>query len=157
MKFLKTYKVRNDLSDFANNTDENLEALDIAKNVMLNQDDIFKQIGDFTGNYSKKNFSDYAKYLIFQDVFAIIGNMTFSGNNDNSNKIAKSFENNSKDIFKELTEKELLERLDTEKGRLTQLKMTHAISPLDNPLQIKDLRRNIARIATELRQREINK
>ncbi len=59
--------------------------------------------------------------------------------------------------IKELTEKELLERLDTEKGRLTQLKMTHAISPLDNPLQIKDLRRNIARIATELRQREINK
>ena len=59
MKFLKTYKVRNDLSDFANNTDENLEALDFAKNVILTQDDIFKQIGDFTGNYSKKNFSDY--------------------------------------------------------------------------------------------------
>ncbi|MHB9055708.1 MAG: 50S ribosomal protein L29 [Paludibacteraceae bacterium] len=59
--------------------------------------------------------------------------------------------------IKEFTDKELLERLDAEKNNLDRLKMNHAISPLDNPLQIKDVRRNIARFATELRQRVINK
>ena len=61
------------------------------------------------------------------------------------------------DKIKELTDKELLERMDSEKEHLSRLKMNHAISPLDNPLQIKDVRRNIARFATELRQRELNK
>lgn len=59
--------------------------------------------------------------------------------------------------IKELTDKELQERLDAEKDNLARLKMNHAISPLDNPLQIKDVRRTIARFATELRQREMNK
>ena len=59
--------------------------------------------------------------------------------------------------IKELTDKELLERMDSEKEHLSRLKMNHAISPLDNPLQIKDVRRTIARFATELRQREMNK
>jgi large subunit ribosomal protein L29 len=59
--------------------------------------------------------------------------------------------------IKELTDKELSERMDAEKEHLARLKMNHAISPLDNPLQIKDVRRNIARFATELRQRELNK
>ena len=59
--------------------------------------------------------------------------------------------------IKELTDKELRERLDAEQNHLSRMKMNHAISPLDNPLQIKDIRRNIARFATELRQIEINK
>ena len=59
--------------------------------------------------------------------------------------------------IKELTDKEIQERLDTENNNLARLKMNHAISPLDNPLQIKDVRRTIARFATELRQREMNK
>ena len=59
--------------------------------------------------------------------------------------------------IKELNDKELQERLEAEKDNLARLKMNHAISPLDNPLQIKDVRRNIARFATELRQRELNK
>jgi len=58
--------------------------------------------------------------------------------------------------IKELSIKEIQERMDTEKDRLVHLKLNHAISPLDNPLQIKVVRRTIARFATELRQREIN-
>ena len=58
--------------------------------------------------------------------------------------------------IKELTSKEILENLQTEKDHLLRLKMNHAISPLENPLQIKALRRNIARLKTILRQREIN-
>lgn len=58
--------------------------------------------------------------------------------------------------IKELTAKEIQERLEVQENRLDTLKLNHAISPLDNPLQIKEARRIIARLATELRQREIN-
>lgn len=59
--------------------------------------------------------------------------------------------------IKELTEKEIQERMDAEREHLIRLKLGHAISPLDNPMQIKEVRRTIARFATELRQRELNK
>jgi large subunit ribosomal protein L29 len=56
--------------------------------------------------------------------------------------------------IKELSVKELNERLDNDKAILVRLKLNHAISPLDNPSQIRDVRKGIARIATELRLRE---
>lgn len=59
--------------------------------------------------------------------------------------------------IKEFNNKEIQERLEAEKEHLVRLQLNHAISPLDNPLQIKEVRRTIARFATELRQREINK
>jgi large subunit ribosomal protein L29 len=58
--------------------------------------------------------------------------------------------------IKELNNQEIIERLDAQKEQLVRLKLNHAISPLDNPLQIKVVRRTIARLATELRQRDIN-
>ena len=59
--------------------------------------------------------------------------------------------------IKELNNKEIQERMDVEIEHLVRLKLNHSISPLDNPLQIKEVRRTVARFATELRQREINK
>ena len=59
--------------------------------------------------------------------------------------------------IKELTTAEIQERLATEKDNLTRMKLNHSISPLENPLQIKVTRRTIARLATDLRAREINK
>ena len=35
------------------------------------------------------------------------------------------------------------------------LKIAHAISPIENPLQIRSLRRTVARIATEITKREL--
>ena len=58
--------------------------------------------------------------------------------------------------IKELNNKEIQERMEAENEQLDRLRMNHAISPLENPLQIKGVRRTIARLATELRQREIN-
>lgn len=58
--------------------------------------------------------------------------------------------------IKELTTKEIQERLDSDKELLTRMQLNHSISPLDNPMQIKAARRVIARLNTELRQREIN-
>lgn len=58
--------------------------------------------------------------------------------------------------IKELKTDEIRERLDVEQTHLVRLKLNHSISPLDNPSQIKVVRRTIARLATELRQRETN-
>ncbi len=57
---------------------------------------------------------------------------------------------------KELSTKELSERLETEYGNLLSLRMNHKISDLDNPHQIKESKRFIARLKTELRKRELN-
>ena len=59
--------------------------------------------------------------------------------------------------IKELTTAEIQERLAAEKEALVRMKLKHSISPIDNPLQIKVARKTIARLATELRQRELTK
>jgi large subunit ribosomal protein L29 len=53
----------------------------------------------------------------------------------------------------ELTDNELMERLDNEKDYLARLKLNHAISPLDNPNKIVVARRNVARLTTEVNRR----
>ncbi len=53
-----------------------------------------------------------------------------------------------------LSIEELQEQLDTINKKYVDLKMTHAISPLENPLHLKELRRTIARLATELNNRD---
>ena len=50
---------------------------------------------------------------------------------------------------KELSVAELQEKFDALKKNYTDLKMAHAISPLETPLQLKELRRTVARVATE--------
>jgi large subunit ribosomal protein L29 len=60
-----------------------------------------------------------------------------------------------KEEFKELSDKDLNERLGAEVIELNQLRINHTITPLDNSGSIKEKRRNIARIHTELRAREL--
>jgi len=52
-------------------------------------------------------------------------------------------------------ETELLEMLSTEKDKLDKMKMSHAVSPLENPKLITSTRKVIARIKTELSNRKI--
>lgn len=59
--------------------------------------------------------------------------------------------------IRELPDKDLSERLETEKAELNLLKINHSITPLDNSGSIKEKRRSIARINTELRTRELKK
>ncbi len=56
--------------------------------------------------------------------------------------------------LKELTIKELEEKIENEKSLLLKQKLNHAVSPLDNPLKIKHTRRNVARMLTVLRQKQ---
>ncbi len=58
---------------------------------------------------------------------------------------------------RELSDKELVEKIANETLALDQLILNHAVSPLDNPTQIKAKRKDIARFKTVLRQRELNK
>jgi large subunit ribosomal protein L29 len=57
----------------------------------------------------------------------------------------------------ELTTQDLVERLEATVEQLQKMKLNHAITPLENPSQIKLVRRDIARMKTVLRQRELNK
>ncbi len=52
--------------------------------------------------------------------------------------------------LKEMPINELDDLLISEKERLEKLRMSHAVSPLENPLSIKYSRKKIARIMTEL-------
>ena len=56
---------------------------------------------------------------------------------------------------KELSVEELNDKLKSFKKEQSEMKMTHAISPIENPMQIKSIRRTIARINTELTVRSI--
>ena len=57
--------------------------------------------------------------------------------------------------LRELTDKELRDRLETAEKAYTQLRIQHSITPLDNPAKITLDRRDIARMKTELRAREL--
>jgi len=56
--------------------------------------------------------------------------------------------------IKEMSVVDLQEKLDTLKKNYTDLKMAHAISPLENPLELRALRKTVARVATELTNRQ---
>jgi large subunit ribosomal protein L29 len=57
--------------------------------------------------------------------------------------------------IKELTAKELDERIENEKNLLLKLRLNHAVSPLDNPMKIRFVRKNIAKLMTEKSKRKI--
>ena len=59
--------------------------------------------------------------------------------------------------LKELDVKELTEKLENAETALDTMKLNHMVSPLENPSQIKAARRDIARMKTEIRLRELNK
>ena len=57
--------------------------------------------------------------------------------------------------IKKTSTAELQEKYMESKKAYQDLKMAHTISPLENPIQLRSHRRIIARIATELTNREV--
>jgi large subunit ribosomal protein L29 len=57
--------------------------------------------------------------------------------------------------LKDLNEQDLKARITEDKLRLKKLEFAHAISPLENPLSIRSLRKDIARLQTELKNRTL--
>jgi len=54
----------------------------------------------------------------------------------------------------ELTTEELVARVSEEKTNLTKLKFAHAVSAIENPLRITKVRKDIARLTTEITKRK---
>jgi large subunit ribosomal protein L29 len=57
--------------------------------------------------------------------------------------------------LRDLPDVELIERLESDKEELFNLRFQLATGQIDNPMRIKDVRHEIARILTILREREI--
>lgn len=58
--------------------------------------------------------------------------------------------------FKDMSEKDLQERLAELRESLSQMKFQHSVSGLESPIQIKYSRKVVARILTELNSRKAN-
>ena len=55
-----------------------------------------------------------------------------------------------------LNAQDLSARIQEDEQRLKKLEFAHGISPLENPMSIRILRREIARLKTELRKKQLN-
>jgi large subunit ribosomal protein L29 len=53
-----------------------------------------------------------------------------------------------------LSEQDLQARIKEDEQRLKKLEFAHAISPLENPMSIRSLRRELARLKTELKKKQ---
>ena len=58
--------------------------------------------------------------------------------------------------IKDLSETDLTARIKEDELRLKKLKFAHTISPLENPMNLRGLRKELARLKTELRKRELS-
>lgn len=57
--------------------------------------------------------------------------------------------------LKDLNEQDLKARIQEDELRLKKLEFAHAISPLESPITIRNLRRDVARLKTELKKRAL--
>ena len=56
-------------------------------------------------------------------------------------------------VLTDMPKNELHDLLVKEREKLIKMKMSHAVSPMENPLQIKFTRKAVARVMTELSRR----
>ena len=57
--------------------------------------------------------------------------------------------------IRELGTEEVRERLEITEETMVKMKLNHAVSPLEKPMTLKDNRRTIARLQTELTKRAL--
>ncbi|MGN7721286.1 50S ribosomal protein L29 [Chitinophaga sp. 22620] len=57
--------------------------------------------------------------------------------------------------LKSLSDQDLKEKLSEEALRLKKITFSHAVTPIENPMSIRFMRREIARIQTEIRRRAL--
>ena len=56
-----------------------------------------------------------------------------------------------------LNESDLIAKIKEDELRLKKIQFAHSISPLENPVSIRGLRRDIARLKTELKKKQTEK
>jgi large subunit ribosomal protein L29 len=57
--------------------------------------------------------------------------------------------------MKEMNESDLKARIQEDELRLKKLEFAHTISPLENPMSIRSLRKDVARLKTELKKKAL--
>ncbi|TXC78419.1 50S ribosomal protein L29 [Luteibaculum oceani] len=57
--------------------------------------------------------------------------------------------------IRELSLDELKDKISVAQEELNKLELTHAVAELENPIQLRAKRRDIARLKTDLRRREL--
>jgi large subunit ribosomal protein L29 len=57
--------------------------------------------------------------------------------------------------LKGMSEQDLKGRIEEDELRIKKLKFAHAVSPLENPMSIRDVRKDLARVKTELRKKQL--
>ena len=57
--------------------------------------------------------------------------------------------------LKSMSDEDLKARITEDELRLKKLKFAHAVSPLENPMTIRDVRKDLARVKTELRKKQL--
>ena len=57
--------------------------------------------------------------------------------------------------IKELTTAEIIERIANSNEEMVRMQLNHAVNPLENPMKIRFARKDVARLNTELRQRQL--
>ena len=65
-----------------------------------------------------------------------------------------SNKNDFRNSLKEMNETELKSRIEEDQLRIKKLKFAHAVSPLENPMSIRGVRKDLARLKTELRSKQ---
>ena len=60
-----------------------------------------------------------------------------------------------KKSIQNLNDQDLQARIKEDELRLKKLEFAHAISPLENPMSIRSLRKDLARLKTELQKRAV--
>lgn len=58
--------------------------------------------------------------------------------------------------LKEMSEADLKSRIEEDELRVKKLKFAHAVSPIENPMNIRGVRKDIARLKTELRKKQLS-
>lgn len=57
--------------------------------------------------------------------------------------------------LKSMSEQDMKGRIEEDELRIKKLKFAHAVSPLENPMSIRDVRKDLARVKTELRKKQL--
>ncbi|HEX7457946.1 MAG TPA: 50S ribosomal protein L29 [Ginsengibacter sp.] len=65
-----------------------------------------------------------------------------------------SNKNDFRNSLKEMNESDLKSRIEEDELRVKKLKFAHAVSPLENPMSIRGVRKDMARLKTELRSKQ---
>jgi large subunit ribosomal protein L29 len=57
--------------------------------------------------------------------------------------------------LKEMSEADLKSKIEEDELRIKKLKFAHSVSPLENPMSIRGVRKDLARLKTELKKKQL--